>query len=190
MTTKFIIRNDDNPKIIHNDLADYLDVESILKKDYEYIYESILNEGFILENKLGDVFKEILFENKVVGFAFYELNSQTNFVLNEIYILPEFRGNSLFLLEINTILAAGNSLSILQPTKNIVEILIHYGFAYKLSENIVASAISFDFKDEDILSNSNEEIDDEQIMSSNIYDLDIFCSHEKRQHADLSNMFD
>ena len=176
MTTKFIIRNDDNPKIIHNDLADYLDVESILKKDYEYIYESILNEGFILENKLGDVFKEILFENKVVGFAFYELNSQTNFVLNEIYILPEFRGNSLFLLEINTILAAGNSLSILQPTKNIVEILIHYGFAYKLSENIVASAISFDFKDEDILSNSNEEIDDEQIMSSNIYDLDIRSS--------------
>ena len=121
MTTKFIIRNDDNPKIIHNDLADYLDVESILKKDYEYIYESILNEGFILENKLGDVFKEILFENKVVGFAFYELNSQTNFVLNEIYILPEFRGNSLFLLEINILLAAGNSLSILQPTKNLVE---------------------------------------------------------------------
>uniref|UniRef100_UPI003890CDFE hypothetical protein n=1 Tax=Methanobrevibacter sp. TaxID=66852 RepID=UPI003890CDFE len=149
MTTKFIIRNDDNPKIIHNDLADYLDVESILKKDYEYIYESILNEGFILENKLGDVFKEILFENKVVGFAFCELNSQTNFVLNEIYILPEFRGNSLFLLEINILLAAGNSLSILQPTKNLVELLIHYGFAFKLSENIVASAISFNFKNDD-----------------------------------------
>ena len=176
MTTKFIIRNDDNPKIIHNDLSDYLDVESILKKDYEYIYESIQNEGFILENKLGDVFKEILFENKVVGFAFYELNSATNFVLNEIYILPEFRGNSLFLLEINILLAAGNSLSILQPTKNIVEILVHYGFAHKLSKNIVASAISFDFKNEDILSNSNEEFDNEQIMSSNIYDLNIRSS--------------
>ena len=176
MTTKFIIRNDDNPKIIHNDLSDYLEVESILKKDYEYIYESIQNEGFILENKLGDVFKEILFENKVVGFAFYELNSATNFVLNEIYILPEFRGNSLFLLEINILLAAGNSLSILQPTKNIVEILVHYGFAHKLSKNIVASAISFDFKNEDILSNSNEEFDNEQIMSSNIYDLNIRSS--------------
>ncbi len=176
MTTKFIIRNDDNPKIIHNDLSDYLDVESILKKDYEYIYESIQNEGFVLENKWGDVFKEILFENKVVGFAFYGLNSATNFVLNEIYVLPEFRGNSLFLLEINILLAAGNSLSILQPTKNLVEILIHYGFAFKLSENIVASAISFDFKNEDILSNSNEEFDDEQIMSSNIYDLDIRSS--------------
>lgn len=176
MTTKFIIRNDDNPKIIHNDLSDYLDVESILKKDYEYIYESIQNEGFVLENKWGDVFKEILFENKVVGFAFYGLNSATNFVLNEIYVLPEFRGNSLFLLEIYILLAAGNKLSILQPTKRIVEILIHYGFAYKLSENIVASAISFDFKNEDILSNSNEEFDDEQIMSSNIYDLDIRSS--------------
>ena len=118
----------------------------------------------------------ILFENKVVGFAFYELNSQTNFVLNEIYILPEFRGNSLFLLEINILLAAGNSLSILQPTKNLVELLIHYGFAFKLSENIVASAISFNFKNDDILSNSNEEFDDEQIMSSNIYDLDIRSS--------------
>ncbi|MBQ2654378.1 MAG: SAP domain-containing protein [Bacilli bacterium] len=176
MTTKFIIRNDDNPKIIHNDLSDYLDVESILKKDYEYIYVSILNEGFILENRFGDVFKEILFENKVVGFAFYGLNSATNFVLNEIYVLPEFRGNSLFLLEINILLAAGNSLSILQPTKNIVEILIHYGFASKLSENIVASAISFDFKNEDILSNSNGAPDDEQILSSNIYDLDIRSS--------------
>ena len=108
-----------------------------------------------------------------MGFTFYELNSSTKFVLNEIYILPEFRGNSLFLLEINILLAAGNSLSILQPTKNIVEILIHYGFAYKLSENIVASAISFDFKNEDVLCNSNEKFDDEQIMSSNIYDLDI-----------------
>ena len=173
MTTEFIIRNDNDPEIIHGDLSNYLDVESILKEKYGYIYEAIQNEGFILENNLGDIFKEILFENKVVGFAFYELNSVTNFVLNEIYILPEFRCNSLFLLEINILLAAGNSLSILQPTKNIVEILIHYGFAYKLSENIVASAISFDFKNEDILSNSNEEFDDEQIMSSNIYDLDI-----------------
>ena len=176
MTTKFIIRDDDNPKIIHNDLSNYLDIESILKKDYGYIYESIQNEGFILENKLGDIFKEILFENKVVGFAFYELNSMTNFVLNEIYILPEFRGNSLFLLEITLLLSAGNRLSILQPTKNIVEILIHYGFASKLSENIVASAISFDFKNENILSNSNEEFDEDQIMSSNIYDLNVRSS--------------
>lgn len=173
MATEFIIRNDNNPEFIHNDLSDYLDVESILKEKYGYIYEAIQNEGFILENNWGDVFKEILFENKVVGFTFYELNSATNFILNEIYILPEFRGNSLFLLEINIILASGNSLSILQPTKNIVEILIHYGFAYKLNKNIVASAISFDFKNENVLSNSNEGFDDEQIMSSNIYDLDI-----------------
>ena len=176
MTTKYIIRKDDDPKIICNDFSEYMDVESILKKDYGYIYESIQNEGFILENKFGDIFKEILFESKVVGFAFYELNSMTNFVLNEIYILPEFRGNSLFLLEITLLLLAGNTLSILQPTKNIVEILIHYGFASKLSENIVASAISFDFKSEDILSNSNEKFDDSQIMSSNIYDLNVRSS--------------
>ena len=117
MSTEFIIRNDNNPEIIHNDLSDYWDVESILKEKYGYIYEAIQNEGFILENNLGDVFKEILFENKVVGFTFYELNSSTKFVLNEIYILPEFMGNSLFLLEINILLAAGNSLSILQLTK-------------------------------------------------------------------------
>lgn len=175
MTAKFISRDGD-PKIIHNDLSEYLDVESILKNDYGYIYESIQNEGFTLENTFGDLFKEIVFENKVVGFAFYELNSMTNFVLNEIYILPEFRGNSLFFLEICILLAAGNSLSILQPTRNLVEILIHYGFAYKLTENIVTSAISFEFKNEDILSNSNEKFDDEQIISSNIYDLNIRSS--------------
>ena len=174
MTTEFIIRMDDMPKIIHNDLSDSLDVESILKKDYKYIYEAIQNEGFIIENNSGDLFKEILFDSKVVGFAFYELNALTSFVLNEVYILPEFRGNSLFLLEINVLLSAGNTLSILQPTKNLVEILIHYGFASKLSENIVASAIGFDFKSENILSNSSEEFDnDDQILSSNIYDLDI-----------------
>ena len=175
MNTKLIIRTDDNPRIIHNELSD-LDVESILKANYEYIYESIQNEGFILENTLGDVFKEILFEGKVVGFALYELNSMTRFALNEIYILPEFRGNSLFLLEIMMLLGAGNTLSILQPTRNLVDILIHYEFASKLTENIVASAISFDFKSEDILSNSNENFDDNQIMSSNIYDLDIRSS--------------
>ena len=176
MTSKFIIRNDDKPKFIQNESSDYLDVESILREDYAYIYESIQNEGFILENKFGDFFKEILFESKVVGFAFYELNSMSNFVLNEIYVLPEFRGNSLFLLEITILLSAGNTLSILQPTKNVVEILIHYGFAVKLSENIVASAISFDLKSEDILSNSNDKFDYSQIMSSNIYDLNIRSS--------------
>ena len=61
MTTEFIIRNDNDPEIIHGDLSNYLDVESILKEKYGYIYEAIQNEGFILENNLGDIFKEILF---------------------------------------------------------------------------------------------------------------------------------
>lgn len=176
MREEFVIRKDDNPEIIHSDLTDYLDVESILKKDYEYIYESIQNEGHILENNLGDMFKEILYESKVVGFALYELNSMTSLTLNEIYILPEFRGKGLFLVEIITMFEIGNTISILQPTKKLVEILIHYELAYKLTENIVASAISFDLKNEDILSNSDEKFDNEQILSGNLYDLNIRSS--------------
>ena len=38
INAKLIIKADENTKIIHNELSDYLDVESILNENYECIY--------------------------------------------------------------------------------------------------------------------------------------------------------
>ncbi|MBR1611270.1 MAG: hypothetical protein IJ672_07315, partial [Methanobrevibacter sp.] len=62
---------------------------------------------------------------------------------------------------------------ILQPTRNIVELLISYAFAKNFSEDIVVSAIDFYFDDFDAVSSKNRELDDEEMSSSNFYDLSI-----------------
>lgn len=65
-----------------------------------------------------------------------------------------------------------NKPSIMEPTRLVVEILIKYGFACKINDDIVASAIEFIVPGNHVL--SNQEYDDEE-LSTHYYDLSI-CS--------------
>ena len=151
---------------------DFLVTEDILQ-NYPYILNSMEKEEYYIENELCTFFDEIIFENKVVGFATFQTRFDDTLLMSECFILPEFRGNRLFFNEICKMLFVNSKFGILQPTRNIVELLISYAFAKNFTENIVVSAIEFYFDDFDAKSSKNRELDDDEMSPSNFYDLSI-----------------
>lgn len=167
-----IIKQNNTQKVFLSE--ENIDVSEILKEYYSYIYDSIKKEEFILKYGQCNLFKELVFERKVVGFCSYDFSRDfMTYALNNIYILPEFRGNSIFKKELEKTMEEQNKPSIMEPTRFVVELLIKYGFARKISENIVASALEFVIPGSNVLSNAdygNEE------LSTHFYDLNICAS--------------
>lgn len=152
--------------------VDFLILEEILE-NYPYILDSMKKEEYYIENDLCSLFDEIVFENKVVGFATYEIRNETYLMLTECYILPEFRGNRLFFDEICKMIFVGPNFGILQPTRNIVNLLVDYAFAKNITEDLVASAIGFHFDDFDAKSTKKRELYEDEMSPSHFYDLSI-----------------
>lgn len=111
-------------------------------------------------------------DNKVVGFATYFVTQASSMTLTDAYVLPEFESQNLLFKNILILLASGTNVSILKPTRDIVESLIKNNYAIKLTDSIVTSAINFDMLEEDIIGN----FDLKGITpSTNLYDLNL-CS--------------
>lgn len=170
----YLIRQGSVQKVFLSE--NYLDVIDILKTHYGYIHDSIDDEGFILKYGQCNLFKELIFEDKVVGFCSYDYSRQfITSALNNIYVLPEFRGNKLFFNEIKRTMVENNKPSIMEPTRLVVELLIRYGFAKKVTDTLVASAIEFVVPAEHVLSNKDHA--DEE-LATHFYDLGVCrCIH-------------
>ncbi len=150
-----------------------LDIIDILKNNYDYLYDAINREGIILKGLEGNLFKEIVYDSKVVGFCSYDFSSEfITAALNNIFVLPEFRGNGLFFSELQKTMIEYNKPSIIEPTRLIVELLIEYGFASKISDNLVASSLEFIIPPSHVESNENCQHEE---LSTHFYDLNI-CS--------------
>ncbi|MBP3791634.1 MAG: GNAT family N-acetyltransferase [Methanobrevibacter sp.] len=150
-----------------------IDVVEILQNHYPYICDSIKKEEFILKYHECNLFKELVFDNKVVGFCTYDFSREfITAALNNIYVLPEYRGNGLFLSEILKTMEEHNKPSIMEPTRLVVELLIKYGFASKINDDIVASALEFVVPGDHVLSNTDY---DNEELSTHFYDLSV-CS--------------
>ena len=150
-----------------------LDVVNILRTDYGYLYDAISDEGIILKGLECNLFKEIVFDSKVVGFCSYDFSSEfITAALNNIYVLPEFRGNGLFLAELQKTMVEYNKPSIIEPTCLVVELLVKYGFASKISDTLVASSLEFIVPGNHVQSNSDYQKEE---LSTHFYDLNI-CS--------------
>lgn len=167
-----IIRDDNTQKVFLSESS--FDVMDILVKHYDYILEEIQNEGIILKGQTCNLFKELIFEGNVVGFCSYDFSSEfITAALNNVYVLPEFRGNHLFCQELQKTMMEYNKPSIIEPTHLVVELLVKYGFAKKISENIVASSIEFIVPGDHVESNGNY---DKEELSTHFYDLNISAS--------------
>jgi GNAT superfamily N-acetyltransferase len=167
----YIVRENNTQKVFLSENS--LNVEDILKRHYPYIYASIESEGFILKYDTCNLFKELICDRKVVGFCSYDHSREfLTAALNNIYILPEFRGNGIFKRELERTMVEYSKPSIMEPTRLVVEILIKYGFAKRFTESIVASAIEFIVPGKHVL--SNEDYGNEE-LSTHFYDLSI-CS--------------
>lgn len=146
-------------------------IEDVLMDEYSHIYDSIIEEGFTLNVGDCNIFNEIIFNEKVVGFATYTLANNSHLVLTNIYILPSFRGNKLFNKELSHLFEEGYVISIHQPSKKIVELLIDYGYAENINESLVVSAINFSVNKMDMISNTEVSNKDFNITLTNLYDL-------------------
>ena len=168
-----IITKEDNTQRVFLS-ENVLSVSEILENHYPYIVQSMKDEGFRLKYDECNLFKELVFEKKVVGFCSYDYSREfITAAINNIYVLPEFRGMKLFLEELERTMAEHNKPSIMEPTRLIVELLIEYGFARRINENIVASALEFVIPGEHVLSNSDYGNDE---LSTHFYDLNICAS--------------
>lgn len=169
----YLIRKDNIQKVYLSETT--IDVVSLLKKDYNYIYQAILKEEFLLKSSQCNLFKELVFDEKVVGFCSYDFSREfMTAALNNIYILPEFRKKGLFYSELVKTMNEHNKPSIVEPTRLVVEILIRYGFAKRITDNIVASAIEFITPGDHVISNADYVSSQE--LSTHFYDLKICAS--------------
>lgn len=169
----YLLRDNNTQKVFLTENT--IDIKDLLTENYNYIINSIIKENFILKSDECNLFKELVYDNKVVGFCSYDFSREfMTAALNNIYILPEFRGNELFLEELKKTMNEHHKPSIIEPTRHIVELLIKYGFAKKINENIVASAIEFIVPGEHVL--TNKKIINEEELSTHFYDLNICAS--------------
>ena len=140
-----ISRNDGVQRVLLSEGT--MDVVEILQEDYPYILKSIQNEGFILKYDQCNLFKELLFENDVVGFCSYDFSREfMTMAMNNIYVLPKYRGNSFLLNELTSTMVEQNKPSIMEPTRLIVELLIEYGFVYN-QFSLIVNGSSIEFRD-------------------------------------------
>ncbi len=116
-------------------------------------------------------FFELIHDKKVVGFATYIITQPSAMTLTDTYVLPEFESKNLLLKSFLVLMQSGANISILKPTRDLVEFLIENNFAAKLTDSIVTSAISFDMLGEDIIGDFNLKA----VPSTNLYDLNL-CS--------------
>lgn len=154
---------------------EFLELEEILNNHYPYILKSINNENYHIELGISDFFEEILYEDKVVGFVIFDIVNEVNIRIIDCYILPEFRGKRLFFNEIEKLIFLGSKISFLQPTRDLVELLLDFAYAKKVTDNIVVSGFEFDFEEFDLKSNTKNFVFNNSNRSSNFYDLNI-CS--------------
>ena len=171
----YIIREENIGRTISEDaMLDAVDIEETLKSKYDYIYNSIKENDYELEINHCTYFKEIVFKKKVVGFAAYTIiNSVSTLSLVSSYILPEYREKGLFFDEINKIFEDQKQISIYKPPKFIIELLVKYGFAKKIENNLIISSIQIDIPSNTIkkIYGSDKLFYEDYTYTANIYDI-------------------
>jgi len=157
---------------------------NILKESYQYIFKSMQNENYKIEYDDFEIIQEILDNEKVVGIiSFINLESFNHTLcINEVYILPEHRKKGLFYQTLLNLLSQPNlNITIRNPNKTIIDLLVKYEFAKKLDNNLVISILDFYVNFANRYINKNikeyynyfEKENQKELIKSNFYDLNI-----------------
>ena len=141
------------------------DIEDVLCGDYVYLLDSMDMEDFEYGDTSFDIFRELVFENKVVGFVSY-MEEKNGPLLMEAYVMPEYRNNALLCNEISKM----DDLAINKPKISLVKALIDCGIASEVSDGIVASEMPFT-----VSSYNLKRDDDGYEYQSYVYDLKNGC---------------
>ena len=156
-------------------------LEMYLNDNYPEILKSINKENYILDYVDFDLFFEIEYENNVVGFITLENDDLNNrLIINESYIVPEYRGNNLFFKNYLDILNnCEKQVVIRKPNKNLINVLLNNDFAFKMPDDIIISYADFiielkdTYKNSKIKHNYKKVKDDNLTFIANLYDLNL-----------------
>lgn len=121
-------------------------LDDFLNTHYPEISKAIKKEGYNLDFLEYEFFREIRFENQIVGFiTLKKFSSADNqFSIMDAYIIPEYRGNNLFFETLYFLLTFDNfEFYPRKPTKAFINVLLKNDFAFKLTSNFVVSYFKF-----------------------------------------------
>ena len=178
-----------------------LPIRTIIKENYIYIHRAIEEENFyIVENDTCFFFKEVLYDDEVVGFATYkttQINKDT-LVMQYFYVLPEYRDKGLLEEEIDeSALLFESSIILEYPTREMVMELTKHKLARVFDDRYVISRIPFmvamhslDNVQKGIV-REDYDTSEKLIYSkmSHLYDLEL-CAVVGLANEDIENMFD
>ena len=169
-----------------------------LEEKYDEIYQSMKeNDKLPSPDDSFFLFKEIIFEGKIIGYISYsildEFEDNTIIILDSYYL---FDMDNYFSLIIDDIIETGFSLGfgivIKYPTRRFVEALIETEFAYRIDNKIIFSEIPF-MTDTIALDTCINKVIDEIDLSaharsytiSSLYDLDLCAVITLTQKPDM-----
>lgn len=117
--------------------------------NYKYndiLWEMLKDEFYIIQDKVYDIVKEIVYEGEVVGFT--TLNFYKDVLIMELcYILPEYRNKGLFCNEISQLKEYFEYIIWLDlPNRFAINSLVDNGLACMVNEFIVKSGIPLSFR--------------------------------------------
>lgn len=157
--------------IIQNDNHN-INITELLKKDYPYIFESLNNSKYTIRLNECDLFKELTFNHKVVGFVTYNNLNKSNKLLTNVYIIEGYRRNGIFMEELKKQYEQSHRINIYEPNKLMIEVLKQLRYAKQITNNLVISAINFNMQLSSSLSNSTNK-QSEKLKITNMYDTNI-----------------
>lgn len=119
-----------------------------LKEEYPEIYESIQKESFFIsDDEKYFYLVEILDENNenVIGFASFTIYDEKTLVLNQIYVLPEYRGQKHFVKVFNNIsvLLPEAKILVKNPNHTIIKNIKDLNFCTVIKDRFLISNIIF-----------------------------------------------
>lgn len=153
-----------------------------LAENYDYLLESLIQDRFFVDEKDEFAFiKEIVYENKVVGFSTWRYSNYA-MILVLIYILPEYRGNNLLYDDlIDTSNVFSMPVAIDCPNQYVIKSLIKNDLARYINDYLVISDILLSFQIQELDDDLKKYAEEHEnlvnpvglITNSQIYDTNI-----------------
>ena len=145
----------------------------LIKDKYPQIHQSIIKEDYKIEYQKYDNFNEIIKEDKCIGFFTTQTKTEEkiNIILNECYIIPEYRGEKIIKDIIFSIkIYPDMNIIIRNPTREIIKTLIYTGLALPLKDGITYSTIKLIDTYENITYTEDENLPKQGQYQTNLYD--------------------
>ena len=160
-------------------------LNDLIKNEYGHIYESMKDEGYYISDNEGYFyFFEIPGENDedIIGFASFQVFDEESIILNQIYVLPDYRGHNTFINVCNYFydLMDDGQIYLANPNRTIINRLINAETYFVLTDRFMISPMYFIYDlapFNDSLEYTNKSFEEKQDLDkqirSNLYDLEL-----------------